>query len=77
MAKCCRVLQSQGKLIICYNSPEFLAQAKLTSHGFTAYQPEELESLIASLGFVNVATVKADDGMENGFLYCTSGLIGK
>ena len=72
-----RVLQPRGKLIICYNSPEFLEQAKLTQHGFTAYQPEELESLLINHGFVNVSTVMADGGVGNGVFYCTSGLFGE
>lgn len=75
LRECDRILQPQGKLIICYNSPEFLAQTNLTSHGFTAYQPEELESLMASAGFVDVTTVKADGGSSNGIFYCTSGLV--
>ena len=76
LEECDRVLQSKGKLVICYNSPEFLTQAKLTQHGFTAYQPQELETLMASAGFENVNTVKADGGTGNGFFYCTSGFVG-
>lgn len=75
LKECKRVLQPQGKLIICYNSAEFLEQAKLTQHGFTAYQPEELESLMASADFVDVSTVTADGGTGNGIFYCTSGLV--
>lgn len=75
LKECKRVLQPQGKLIICYNSAEFLEQAKLTQHGFTAYQPEELESLMASAGFVDVSTITADGGTGNGVFYCTSGLV--
>lgn len=75
LKECDRVLQPQGKLIVCYNSPEFLEQAKLTQHGFTAYQPQELESLMASSGFVDVAAVPADGGTGNGVFYCTSGLV--
>ncbi len=74
LEQCDRVLQPQGKLIICYNSPEFLAQTKLIQHGFTAYQPAELESLMASSGFVDVATVKAYGGTGNGIFYCTSAI---
>lgn len=75
LKECKRVLQPQGKLIICYNSAEFLEQAKLTQHGFTAYQPEEFESLMASADFVDVSTVTADGGTGNGIYYCTSGLV--
>ncbi len=77
LEECCRVLQPQGKLIVCYNSPEFLEQTKLTQHGFTAYQPAELESLMASSGFFDVGTVKADAGTSNGIFYCASGLAGE
>ena len=76
LAECDRILQPQGKLIICYNSPEFLEQTKLTQYGFTAYQPAELESLMVNAGLVDVSTVKADGGTSNGIFYCTSGLVG-
>ena len=76
LEECDRVLQLQGKLIICYNSPEFLEQTKLTRHGFTAYQPKDLESLMRNAGFVDVATVTADGGTGNGIFYCTSSFVG-
>ena len=75
LAECDRVLQPQGKLIICYNSPEFLAQIKLTQHGFTAYQPQALETLMTDAGFVDVNTVTADGGKSNRISYSTSGLV--
>lgn len=74
LEECERLLQPQGKLIICYNSPEFLAQTKLTQHGFTTYQPQDLESLMVSAGFVDVATVTADGGIGNGVFYCTGAI---
>ena len=74
LKECDRLLQPQGKLIICYNSPEFLAQAKLTNHGFTAYQPEDLESLMVNAGFVDVATVEGNGGSGNGIFYSTSAI---
>lgn len=76
LEECDRVLQPQGKLIICYNSPEFLEQTKLTRHGFTAYQPKDLESLMRNAGLVDVATVTADGGTGNGIFYCTSSFVG-
>ena len=75
LEECDRILQPQGKLIICYNSPEFLEQTKLTQYGFTAYQPAELESLMVNAGFVDVSTVQADGGTSNGVFYCTSGFV--
>ena len=76
LEECHRVLQPQGKLIICYNSPEFLEQNKLTSHGFTAYQPQDLESLMVNAGFVELVTFSADGGTGNGVFYSTSGWVG-
>ena len=73
LGECDRVLQPKGKLIICYNSPEFLEQTKLTQHGFAAYQPEKLEILLTNAGFINVSTVTADGGTGNGIFYCTWG----
>ena len=75
LKECDRLLQPQGKLIICYNSPEFLERAKLTSYGFTAYQPEDLESLMANAGFIDATTITADGGAGNGVFYCTFGLV--
>lgn len=75
--ECWRVLKSQGKLIICYNSPAFIQQAKLTQHGFKTYEPKALESLLQNCGFTEVSTVSGNGGTGNGLFYCTSGLIAK
>ena len=74
LAECDRLLKPQGKLVICYNSPAFLAQTKLIQYGFTAYEPQELESLMANAGLINISTISADGGTSNGIFYCTSGL---
>ncbi len=74
LAECDRLLQPQGKLVICYNSPAFLTQTKLTEHGFIAYEPQELESLMANAGFIHISTILADGGNGNGIFYCTCGI---
>ena len=73
LQECDRVLKPNGKLIICYNSPDFIEQAKLTQHGFKTYEPKELELLLQSCGFVDVYTIAADGGTGNGKFYCTCG----
>ena len=75
LAECYRVLKSQGKLVICYNSSAFLEKTKLTQHGFKTYEPNELESLMQNSGFTNVSTATSDGGTSNGLFYCTTGLV--
>lgn len=75
LAECARVLQPPGKLVICYNSPAFLEQAKLTNHGFKTYEPEALERLMGSSGFIDISTISANGGTSNGLFYCTSGFV--
>ena len=73
LAECRRVLLPQGDLVICYNSPAFLQQAKLTNYGFKTYEPEALESLMQNSGFDRVSTVSANSGASNGLFYSTTG----
>ena len=73
LQECDRVLKPDGKIVICYNSPDFIEQAKLTQHGFNTYEPEKLELLLQNCGFVNVLTITADGGTGNGKFYCTYG----
>ena len=72
--ECHRVLKLNGKLVICYNSPAFLEQMKLTQHGFITYEIEELELLMQNSGFTNISTTSAK-GTENGLFHCTSGYV--
>ena len=74
LKECDRVLQPKGKLIVCYNSPEFLEQTKLIQHGFIAYQPKDLESLMTDAGFIDVGTVTADAGKGKRVFYCTQAI---
>ncbi len=72
LQECDRVLKPNGKLVICYNSPAFLEQSKLTQHGFNAYEIEELESMMKNSGFTDISTTSANSN-SNGLFYCTSG----
>ena len=72
--ECHRVLKLGGKLVICYNSPAFLAQMKLTQHGFTAYEIEEVELLMQNSLFTKIFTTSTE-GKENGLFHCTSGYV--
>ncbi|GAB4536128.1 MAG: hypothetical protein Tsb0014_23690 [Pleurocapsa sp.] len=71
--ECNRVLKPGGKLVICYNSKEFLEETELTKYGFTAYEVTELELLMENLGFTNVITTSANS-LSNGLFHCTSGI---
>ena len=73
LAQCRRLLIPRGKLVVCYNSPQLLERTKLIEHGFTAYRPQDLESLMIDAGFNDVTTLTADGGTGNGMFYCTSG----
>ena len=72
--ECHRVLKPHGQLVICYNSPAFLAQTKLTQHGFIAYEVKELESLMQNSGFTDIFSISSQS-IENGLFYCTSGFV--
>ena len=72
--ECHRVLKPNGKLVICYNSPAFLEQTKLTQYGFNAYEVKELESLMQNSGFTDLYTTSANSS-ENGLFHCTSGTV--
>ena len=74
LAECHRKLKPNGKLIICYNSPAFIEQKKLTEHGFKVYHPEQLESLMKNAGFTALNTISADGETGNGLFFCTIGV---
>lgn len=73
--ECRRVLQPNGKLVICYNCAAFLKQTKLTQHGFKTYEPEDLESLMQGSGYSNIDTIATNGGTGKGRFYCTSGFV--
>ncbi len=73
--ECHRVLQPNGKLVICYNSPGFLEQTKLTQHGFKTYEPEELELLMQDSGLTKISTISAEGATGKGLFYCSFGFV--
>ncbi|NJO21314.1 MAG: class I SAM-dependent methyltransferase, partial [Spirulinaceae cyanobacterium RM2_2_10] len=72
LRECARVLQPGGRLAIAYASRAFLEQRQMTEHGFTAYDPPDLEHRLQTLGFTAVQTVTGESA-GNGQFFCTCG----
>lgn len=70
-AECFRVLVDDGKLLISYNSKDFLSKQKFADHGFIGYEVSEIESILKLAGFVNVTTITGHSDRHQEF-FCTS-----
>lgn len=67
---CLRVLTDDGKLLISYNSKDFLRKQKFAEHGFIGYEVSEIESALKMAGFVNVTTITGYSDRHQEF-FCT------
>ena len=54
LAECRRVLQAQGRLLICFDAKEDLQKWPAHRFGFTLYEPAELEVMLVKAGFEGV-----------------------
>ncbi len=70
-AECFRVLVDDGKLLISYNSKDFLSKQKFAEHGFIGYEVSEIEAILKIAGFVNVTTITGHSDRHQEF-FCTS-----
>jgi ubiquinone/menaquinone biosynthesis C-methylase UbiE len=71
LAECFRLLDANGKLVICYNSKDFLKKQKFAEHGFICYEVEEIEAILKISGFINVSTINGYSDRNQEF-FCTS-----
>ncbi len=69
LAECRRVLQSAGRLVLCFNSKHDMEQWPGHVHGFSLYELAEVERLIAAAGFGDITTRTAHDPVQGEF-YC-------
>lgn len=53
-----RVLRPGGRLLVGFRTREQLDRIGFTRHGFTKYEPEEVEALLAEAGFTEVEGVR-------------------
>ncbi len=51
-----RLLKPGGKILIVYRSKSCMDQLEFTQHGFTKYDPMEVEVLLQEAGFENIST---------------------
>jgi len=73
LAECRRVLKPGGRIVLCFNSKNDLAQWPGHVHGFTLYELAEVEALLAAAGFSGLQTRGGDD-KDQGEFYCTTGI---
>ena len=69
LAECRRVLQSAGRLVLCFNAKHDMEQWPGHVHGFSLYELTEVERLIAAAGFRDITTRTAQDEAQGEF-YC-------
>lgn len=71
LAECRRVLHAGGRLALCFNSKHDMEQWPGHVHGFSLYELDEVERLIAVAGFGDITTRTAQDEAQ-GEYYCVS-----
>ena len=71
LAECRRVLKSGGRLALCFNAKSEMAKWPGHVHGFTLYELEEVEAMLAGAGFGEITTASGDDPKQGLFL-CVS-----
>lgn len=73
-AECFRALADDGKLLISYNSKDFLSKQKFAEHGFIGYEVSEIEASLKLAGFINVTTITGHSDRHQEF-FCTSATL--
>ena len=73
LAECRRVLKSGGRLALCFNSKNDLAQWPGHVHGFTLYELSDVEEMLGVAGFSGIETRTGND-QEQGEFYCVTGI---
>ena len=72
LAECHRVLTPNGKLVISYNSKDFLEKQRFSQHGFITYEVTEIEMMLQTEGFTQIVTVSGKSDQHQEF-FCTLG----
>jgi ubiquinone/menaquinone biosynthesis C-methylase UbiE len=67
-----RVLRPGGRLVLCFQTPEAVRAWPGHVHGFRAYGADEIEPLLAAVGFASIRTVSGE-APEVGKFLCMSG----
>jgi SAM-dependent methyltransferase len=52
-----RVLERDGRLVVCFNPRATLEKVPFTKYGFSFYEPEQVQHLLEKVGFRNVRAV--------------------
>ncbi len=71
--ECRRVLQPQGRLLICFNSKQDMEAWPIHQHGFRLYELDEVKELLGNAGFEKFDVVSGQDAHQ-GLFYCISAM---
>ena len=71
LAECRRVLKAGGRLALCFNAKSEMAKWPGHVHGFTLYELEEVEAMLATAGLGEITTASGDDPQQ-GLFHCVS-----
>ena len=72
VAELFRVLEPSGRLVIGFSPRAVLERVTVTRHGFTHYEPSEIERLLISAGFTSTESCESP-GPRGGFV-CTTAI---
>ncbi|WP_157288472.1 class I SAM-dependent methyltransferase [Uliginosibacterium gangwonense] len=71
LAECHRVLQTGGKIILCFNAKKDMLSWPGHKHGFRLYEVAEVADLLMNSGFGDI-TLSSDQQQGQGLFHCIS-----
>jgi len=73
LAECRRVLQTGGKIILCFNAKKDMLNWPGHQHGFRLYEVAEVADLLMNAGFGEI-TLSSDQQPGQGLFHCMSAI---
>lgn len=73
LTECRRILRDGGRLVLAFDSKESLLRWSAQNHGFSAYTPDEVESMLKASGYA-VMSMKGSLNRRNEKFYSVTGL---
>lgn len=71
LLECRRVLQSNGRIALCFNDKSDMQKWPGHVHGFTLYEVNEIENLLSTCDFTQIQ-VHSDRDSKQGVIHCVS-----
>ena len=62
-----RTLCAEGRLVVTFNPPATAGKLPYTRHGFTLYEPEQVQALLVGAGFHDVALARGTSRLGDFF----------